>query len=164
MVPSGSAAPPEELSEIRRLYETRIKALEIRIESLERPPQEQAVVADVAIPEAPAVQEKPNDFNPSIGVVLVGTASSFSRDNDFTVPGFMLGADRRSGCDRSAGTRVGGGWMGNSGYRGWQRGAGGGIDSQFRAILAGNSGGAHWHYLHTGRSCLRRWPDVFAVV
>ena len=89
----------EELSEIKRAYEMRIKALETRIESLERSPQEQAVVADVAIPEAPAVQERPNDFNPSIGVVLVGTAASFSRNNDSAVPGFMLDEEAGPGED-----------------------------------------------------------------
>ena len=89
----------EELSEIRRLYETQIKALETRIDSLERSPQEQAVVADVAIPEVPAIQEKPSDFNPSIGVVLVGTAASFSRNNDSAVPGFMLGEEAGPGED-----------------------------------------------------------------
>jgi hypothetical protein len=78
----------EELSQIKRAYEARIRALEKRIESLEHSPEKS--VAGVAIPKAPAVQEKPSDFNPSIGVVLVGTAAGFSPDNDFAVPGFML--------------------------------------------------------------------------
>lgn len=80
----------EELSEIKRAYEMRIKALEARIESLEDSPREPVVVTAVEIPEVPVVQEKSNDFNPSIGVVLVGTAASFSRDDDAAVPGFML--------------------------------------------------------------------------
>ncbi len=89
----------DELSEIRQAYEARIKALEDRIESLEYASEKSVVVTDVVIPEAAAVQEKPSDFNPSIGVVLVGTATSFSPDNDFAVPGFMLGEEAGPGED-----------------------------------------------------------------
>ena len=78
----------EELSQIKRAYEARIRALEKRIESLEHSPEKS--VADVATQTAPSVQERPSDFNPAIGVVLVGTAAGFSPDNDFAVPGFML--------------------------------------------------------------------------
>jgi hypothetical protein len=89
----------DELSEIRQAYEARIKALEDRIESLEHAPEKSVAVTDVAIPEAAAVQEKPSDFNPSIGVVLVGTAAGFSPENDFAVPGFMLGEEAGPGED-----------------------------------------------------------------
>ncbi len=78
----------QELSEIRQAYESRIDALEVRIRSLESPTQ--APVPNAASPAASAIQEKPNDFNPSMGVVLVGTATDFSPDDDFTVPGYMV--------------------------------------------------------------------------
>jgi len=77
-----------ELSEIRQAYEARIEALEQRIHSLEQ--SENEVAAATAAQPAPAAQEKPSDFNPSIGVVLVGTVSDFSPDKDFNVPGFMF--------------------------------------------------------------------------
>lgn len=78
----------QELSEIRQAYESRIDAMEARIRSLES--STRAAVPDPASPAASVTQEKPNDFNPSIGVVLVGTAADFSPDADFTVPGYMV--------------------------------------------------------------------------
>lgn len=89
----------EELSEIKRAYEMRINALEERIKSLEGSPREPVAITEVEIPEVPVVQEKPNDFNPSIGVVLVGTAASFSGNNDPVVPGFMLDEEAGPGND-----------------------------------------------------------------
>jgi len=88
-----------ELSEIKRVYEMQIKALEARIESLEDSPREPVAITEVATPEVPVVQEKPNDFNPSIEVVLVGTAASFSGDDDSAVPGFMLDEEAGPGND-----------------------------------------------------------------
>lgn len=91
-----------ELAEIKAAYEARIKALEGRIDALEQPsePVVRAGEAAPATPLTPAVQEKPNDFNPAIGVVLVGTAASFSRNPDeITVPGFMLGEESDPGND-----------------------------------------------------------------
>jgi len=78
----------QELSEIRQAYESSIDALEARIRSLES--STRAAVPDAASPAASVTQEKPNDFNPSIGVVLVGTAADFSPDDDFTMPGYMV--------------------------------------------------------------------------
>ena len=89
----------QELSEIKHNYESRIEMLEERIRSLESAAREPAEVAEVAIPAVPVVQEKPNDFNPSIGVVLVGTAADFSTDNDFAVPGYMLDEEAGPGED-----------------------------------------------------------------
>ncbi len=89
----------KELSEIKQAYEARISVLEERIESLEYLPQKSSALADVVVPKVSAVQEKPNDFNPSIGVVLTGTASSFSRDNDSAIPGFILGEEASLGED-----------------------------------------------------------------
>ena len=87
----------EELSEIKQAYEDRIEALEARIRSLEQSKPEAVTTPVTQV--APVTQEKPNDFNPSIGVVLVGTAADFSPDNDFTVPGFMLDEEAGPGED-----------------------------------------------------------------
>jgi hypothetical protein len=89
----------QELSDIKQAYESRIDALEQRIRSLESRDQAAAAVNEAATPAVPAVQERPSDFNPSIGVVLVGTAADFSPDNDFAVPGFMSDEEAGPGAD-----------------------------------------------------------------
>jgi hypothetical protein len=90
----------KELSEIRQTYEARIEALEERISQLEGgESQTDEPVATVITKPVPAAQSRPGDFNPAIGVVLVGTASEFSPDNDFAVPGFMY--DEESGPGES---------------------------------------------------------------
>ena len=95
-----------ELAEIRHSYESRIDALEERIRQLESSARAPVAVADTASPAVPVVQEKPSDFNPAIGVVLVGTAADFSPDNAFAVPGYML--------DEEAGPGEGGFSVGES--------------------------------------------------
>ncbi|NNJ93409.1 MAG: hypothetical protein HKP57_01515, partial [Halobacteria archaeon] len=89
----------QELSEIKAAYESRIQALEARIKDLEDAGRAPAVAARSAGPAVAAVQEKPSDFNPAIGVVLVGTAADFSPDNDFAVPGYMIDEEAGPGED-----------------------------------------------------------------
>ena len=89
----------QELSEIQQAYESRIGALEERIRQLESTEQLTAAAVAVAGTEAPVPQEKPADFNPSIGIVLVGTATDFSPDYDFAVPGFMFDEEAGPGED-----------------------------------------------------------------
>ncbi|MDH5469732.1 MAG: hypothetical protein OEY45_03755 [Gammaproteobacteria bacterium] len=88
-----------ELEEIRHTYESSIEALEERIRQLESSARAPVAVADTASPAVPVAQEKPSDFNPAIGVVLVGTATDFSPDNDFAVPGFMIDEEAGPGED-----------------------------------------------------------------
>ncbi|MBT8117969.1 MAG: hypothetical protein KJO66_09060 [Gammaproteobacteria bacterium] len=89
----------QELSEIKAAYESSIQALEARIKDLEDAGRAPAVAARSAGPAVAAVQEKPSDFNPAIGVVLVGTAADFSPDNDFAVPGYMIDEEAGAGED-----------------------------------------------------------------
>lgn len=86
----------EELSNIRAVYEARVKALESRIESLEQKAQQQEVAA---MPAAPAAQERASDFNPAISVVLTGTLADFSSSEDAQVPGFMTGGESDPGVE-----------------------------------------------------------------
>lgn len=90
----------QELEVLRQSYEQHIKALEARIESLEIQQASELKAASPAmettepvVVAAPAVQERPGAFNPQIGVVLVGTASTYSRDDDAGIPGYMAGSE-----------------------------------------------------------------------
>lgn len=90
----------QELEALRQSYEHHIKALEARIESLEsrqaseqKPEPPVMVAAEPVVVAAPAVQQRPSAFNPQIGVVLVGTASTYSRDADAGIPGYMAGSE-----------------------------------------------------------------------
>ena len=94
----------QEVERLRQTYEQHIRALEARIETLETEQKTAtpAVVEPPVVAEAPAVaaapvpQERPNAFNPQVGVVLVGTASTYSSDRDQGIPGYMTGEEAGS--------------------------------------------------------------------
>lgn len=88
-----------ELANIKRAYETKIKALEERIESLEHDTQQHKVSAAPVVQTTPAVQERASDFNPAISLVLTGTLADFSSNRDAAVPGFMLGGESNPGTN-----------------------------------------------------------------
>ncbi|MEZ5541008.1 MAG: hypothetical protein R3F42_03080 [Pseudomonadota bacterium] len=93
--PAELDALRQELTALRRDYESRIEALEARIRQLD---DAAAVVGAAPAATEAAVQEKPNDFNPALSVVLVGTATEFAPDQTFAVPGFMAGAEAGAGA------------------------------------------------------------------
>lgn len=88
------------LSEIRSMkqsYEDRIKSLEAKIETLEK--KKQAAAKTAAKASAPAQSTrtvKDNSFNPSIGVILNGRASSFTRKSS-EIAGFGVGEEGERG-------------------------------------------------------------------
>lgn len=102
--PSEIERIKQELETLRQSYQQHIEALETRIETLENQQAGESPAALVEAPlvEAPAAepamvaQDRPNAFNPQIGVVLVGTASTYSSDRDQGIPGYMTGEEAGS--------------------------------------------------------------------
>jgi len=110
MLPAVSLA--DDLAEIRRQidalqqeYETRIRALEERLNAAEEAAAEarsQAQAAEQAVEMSIAAaqttttieQERPNTFNPAISLILEGSLNSYSQDpDDYGLPGFQLGGE-----------------------------------------------------------------------
>jgi hypothetical protein len=89
----------QELQEIKQGYEARIEALEARIQSLESEEVAGAGETGAVAPPVSGVGERLSDFNPGIGVVLVGTAADFSPDSSSAVPGYMTGEESGPGED-----------------------------------------------------------------
>ncbi|TCK17732.1 hypothetical protein DFR30_0974 [Thiogranum longum] len=97
--PEDIEALHRELSDIRAAYEARVKALETRIELLEKNTQQQSAASVPPVTVAPVAQERANDFNPAISVVLTGTLADFSSNNDARVPGMMSGGESDPGVE-----------------------------------------------------------------
>ena len=97
--PEDIEALHQELSDIRAAYEARVKALETRIELLEKNTQPQSTASVPPVPPAPVTQERASDFNPAISVVLTGTLADFSSNNDARVPGMMSGGEPDPGVE-----------------------------------------------------------------
>jgi hypothetical protein len=110
---SASAADNNDIAELKQMleqmkreYESRIAAMEVRIAEAERKAELAGNRADraaqvAAAPPAPATvqaraggQRAANTFNPAISLVLQGSGTSYSRDPDtWRLPGFQLGGE-----------------------------------------------------------------------
>jgi hypothetical protein len=90
-----------EIQQMRRDYESRLKALENRLKEAETAAHsasekaadaEQKATAAASAPPPPAVPASASAFNPAIGVVLDGKFTSYSKNPDtYRLPGFALG-------------------------------------------------------------------------
>jgi hypothetical protein len=78
------------LSELRNDYENRIKDLERRLTLAEAKTETTLEIAEEAALAPVVTSRSANDFNPAIGLVLVGTVGTRNNDDDYTVPGFSL--------------------------------------------------------------------------
>jgi hypothetical protein len=85
----GLEAVRADIARMRADYEGRIQELEKRLAQAEG-----AKAAEAPPPPAPGTLA--NGFNPSVGVVLNGTASAMRRDpGQYRVPGFILGGEAK---------------------------------------------------------------------
>ena len=83
----------KEVREMKQAYETRIQSLEAQIKTLS---QKQTKAQAKQAPASGGTKVKGNAFNPSISAVIVGTASSFSREaSEFA--GFGVGEEGERG-------------------------------------------------------------------
>jgi hypothetical protein len=82
-----------EIQAIKQAYETRIKSLETKIETLQK---KKPVANKSNTPASGTRAIKNNSFNPSIGVILNGRVSSFSRSSS-TIAGFGAGEEGERG-------------------------------------------------------------------
>jgi len=88
-----------EIQELRSAYETRIQSLETKLQQVQET-QEKRRAEDPAT-QTPATARRTvreNVLNPSIGVILNGTASSFSNDNS-EFAGFAVGEEGERGAE-----------------------------------------------------------------
>ena len=89
-----------EISEMQRLYEQKIQQLEEKLSSLETQQEQlthQAQVNDdVATPASSKRSILPNEFNPSIGVILQGKYNSYS-ESESEFAGFAVGEEGERG-------------------------------------------------------------------
>jgi hypothetical protein len=90
----------QEVAKMRADYEARIQDLEKRLAQTEVASTQATTTADAAKKTAEEAAKQPapgtlaNGFNPAIGVVLNGTASTMKRDPAaYRIPGFSLGAE-----------------------------------------------------------------------
>jgi hypothetical protein len=103
---SVGAASSEDLSDLRdqldalkRAYESRIEALEERLQNAENQVEEnRSELTDVNRQGQPAEpagsQSRINAFNPALSVILQGSVNSYSEDPDaYALPGFQLGGE-----------------------------------------------------------------------
>ena len=108
---SGLAMPPQvmaaddaamqkilqEVQALKRSYEARTAALEKKLKQMQKNQRKISAKA-AASPGAPSRAIKDNSFNPSIGVVLNGRASSFSRGTS-EIAGFGVGEEGERGSE-----------------------------------------------------------------
>jgi hypothetical protein len=100
---SAGAASGEELSDIReqmealqRAYESRIEALEERLQNAETQVEENRhnLNRQGQPAEPSGSQTRINAFNPALSVILQGSLNSYSEDPDtYALPGFQLGGE-----------------------------------------------------------------------
>ncbi|MAJ92421.1 MAG: hypothetical protein EVA87_06815 [Rhodospirillaceae bacterium] len=91
---TGSAAIMKEIKALKDAYEKKTAELEAKIRALEAQKSQQT-----AKNKAPAGRRiiKDNSFNPSIGLVLNGKASSFTRKTAGDIAGFAIGEEGERG-------------------------------------------------------------------
>ena len=91
---TGSAAIMKEIKALKDAYEKKTAELEAKIRALEAQKSQQT-----AKNKAPAGRRiiKDNSFNPSIGLVLNGKASSFTRKTAGDMAGFAIGEEGERG-------------------------------------------------------------------
>ncbi|MBK19251.1 MAG: hypothetical protein CMM52_10505 [Rhodospirillaceae bacterium] len=82
-----------EIQALKKAYENRIATLENKIKSLE---QKKAVTGKKATPASAGKSIKDNSFNPSLGIVLNGRASTYS-ENSSEIAGFGIGEEGERG-------------------------------------------------------------------
>ncbi len=82
---------------MQRAYEARIKSLENKLDSVQKTQTKNAAAAKKAAPATSTRGVKDNSFNPSIGVILNGKASSFSRGGAAEIAGFGVGEEGERG-------------------------------------------------------------------
>jgi len=92
----------QDVARMRADYEARIQDLEKRLAQTEAASTQAATTADAARKTAEDAARQPapgtlaNGFNPAIGVVLNGTASTMKRDPaTYRIPGFSLGSEAK---------------------------------------------------------------------
>lgn len=83
----------KEIRALKQSYESRIKALEAKIENIEKKKQ---TAAKSPAPATGGRSIKDNSFNPSIGVILNGRVSSFSSSTS-EIAGFGVGEEGERG-------------------------------------------------------------------
>ena len=91
---TGSAAIMKEIKALKDAYEKKTAELEAKIRALEAQKSQQTAKS-----KAPAGRRiiKDNSFNPSIGLVLNGKASSFTRKTAGDIAGFAIGEEGERG-------------------------------------------------------------------
>lgn len=82
-----------EIKAMKKAYEDRIKTLETKLETLEK---KKKTTAKTTSPSSGGRSIKDNSFNPSIGVILNGRASTFSRSTS-EIAGFGPGEEGERG-------------------------------------------------------------------
>ncbi|MEX2453294.1 MAG: hypothetical protein WD470_01240 [Rhodospirillaceae bacterium] len=90
----GTQAVLEEIREMKRSYEERIRALEAKLSTIEQQAAEARTKSAAPADGARGIRD--NSFNPSIGVILNGKLSSFSKDSS-PMPGFAIGEEGERG-------------------------------------------------------------------
>jgi hypothetical protein len=93
----------QQIDLMRKEYEARLQDLENRLAQAEQQAAEseelreelEETVEELALaPAGSQVASRPSDFNPGIGVVMVGTAQRFEPSvGEFEIPGFALGEE-----------------------------------------------------------------------
>ena len=87
----------EQIKQMKDDYETRIQALEKRLQQAEAKPEQPAAAVAVAAPPPPLPAPAPassNAFNPSIALILGGTYANLSQDpSQYRIQGFIPGGD-----------------------------------------------------------------------
>jgi len=106
---SDMAAIQQQIDLMRKEYDARIRDLEDRLAQAEQRAsdsdelREELVesVEEMALaPGGSQVASRPSDFNPGIGIVMVGTTQSMNPSTDeFEIPGFALGEETGLGDD-----------------------------------------------------------------
>lgn len=93
----------DQIEQMRREYEARLQSLEGRLAQAEQQASESQELNEELLdtveeltlaPESGRASSRPSDFNPEIGVVMVGTAQRFNPSpGEFEIPGFSLGEE-----------------------------------------------------------------------
>ena len=106
-VSSNLNAIRQQIEVMRNEYEARLQDLEDRLTRAEQRTADAEVhreeleetVEEIALsPVGSQMATRPSDFNPGIGVIMVGTAQRFDPSvADFEIPGFVLGEETEPG-------------------------------------------------------------------
>jgi hypothetical protein len=99
---TASAAEPnidtirQEIQDLKKLYESRIQALEEQLKTLQKKEADRSVKASASSPAASGRVIHDNAFNPAIGVILNGKYTNYSAD-DSEIAGFAVGEEGERG-------------------------------------------------------------------